>query len=62
MIGSTNFTEASQQNEERGVIVDGHMAVLLEDEARWFDGLFEHAPKFWDGLGEPLPATPPRRA
>ena len=62
VIGSTNFTEASQQNEERGVIVDGHMSTLLEDEVRRVDGLFERAPKFWEGLGDPLPATPPRSA
>ncbi len=61
MVGSTNFTEASQSNVERAVIVSGLHDNMLNAERKWFEDLFEAASRFTEGFGEAIPATPPRR-
>ena len=61
VVGSTNFTEASQSNVERAVIVSGLHVNMLNAERKWFEDLFEAASRFTEGYGEAIPATPPRR-
>ena len=60
MHGSTNFTEASQQNTERNVLIPAGVAEFQQTEREWFEKVFSLAPKFLDGLGEALPSTPQR--
>ena len=60
VIGSTNFTEASQQNTERGVLIPASLAEFQQGEREWFEKIFSLAPKFLYGQGEALPATPQR--
>ena len=60
MVGSTNFTEASQQNTERGVLIPAELEEFQRLEREWFEKVFSLAPKFLDGLGEAIPASPQR--
>ena len=60
VIGSCNFTAASQTNEERGVVLEGLGEQEMLSQVSWFDRLFEAAAKFTDGIGEVLPPSPAR--
>ena len=60
VVGSTNFTEASQQNTERGVLIPAELEEFQRIEREWFEKVFSLSPKFLDGLGEAIPASPQR--
>ena len=60
IVGSCNFSEASQRDLERGVRILGLPAEDLADEVETFDGYFERCSVFAEGLGFPLPSTPLR--
>ena len=60
VVGSCNFTEASQRNLERGVRLRALPAEEMADEVEQFDSYFERCTRFAEGLGYPIPPTPSR--
>ena len=60
LLGSTNFTSASQRNMERGVVLTGLSEAEMLAEQGWFERLFDNAAKFTAGIGEPMPPSPAR--
>ena len=60
LLGSTNFTTASQRNMERGVVLSGLGEDAMLAEQGWFDRQFGRGAKFTDGMGEPTPPSPSR--
>ena len=60
VIGSCNFTAASQGNTERGVLLHELAEETLLGQKDWFERLFEAAIPFKDGLGEVVPPSPER--
>ena len=60
VIGSCNFTTASQSNTERGVLLHELAEETLLAQKAWFEQLFEAAIPFKDGLGEVVPPSPER--
>ena len=60
VVGSCNFSEASQNNLERGVRLRRLPAEDLADEVTTFDAYFERCTRFTDGRGCPIPPTPAR--
>ena len=42
MVGSTNFTEASQQNTERGVLIPAELEEFQRIEREWFEKVFHY--------------------
>ena len=60
LLGSTNFTTASQRNVERGVALYGLGEEIRLAEQSWFDHLFGRGVKFAEGMGEPTPPSPVR--
>ena len=62
ILGSCNFTAASQANVERGCRITGLSAEELADEQAIFDQYFEQCSPFEEGLGVPSPSTPEHRS
>ena len=60
IVGSTNFTGASQANVERNVRLSSVPAATLAGEIAWYDSVFDAAVDHSEGLGTRIPATPPR--
>ena len=60
VVGSCNFTEASQANLERGVHFLGLPAREIAGEIADFDAYFTQRAKFVEGIGVPLPPSPAR--
>ena len=60
VLGSCNFTEASLANSERGVLLQELAEDAILAQKAWFDGLFDAALPFKEGLGEVVPSTPER--
>ena len=60
VVGSCNFTEASQTNLERGVRLRGLPAEEVAEEIADFEAYFDQCQKFAEGIGIPLPPSPAR--
>ena len=60
IVGSCNYTDASQSNVERGAAARLLPEAAVIQQKEWFERLFEATGKFNDGLGEAMPPTPPR--
>ena len=60
IVGSTNFTGASQANVERNIRLSSVPAATLAGEIAWYDSVFDAAVDHSEGLGTRIPATPPR--
>ena len=60
LLGSTNFTGASQSNVERGVLLTGLTEREMRAEQGWYEQLFESGTKFTAGIGAPIPPSPVR--
>ena len=60
IVGSCNFTSASQDNVERGVLVQELAEETLLGQKDWFERLFDAAIPFTEGLGEVVPPSPER--
>ena len=60
VVGSCNFTEASQANLERGVRLLGLPAGEIAEEIADFEAYFIQCTKFVEGIGVPLPPSPAR--
>ena len=58
VVGSNNFSEASQQNNERGVRLRNVPTDEVQDERDRFDFHFARGITFEGGYGRPLPRTP----
>ena len=60
VVGSCNFTEASQPNLERGVRLRGLPAAEVAEEIADFEAYFDQCQKFAEGIGIPFPPSPAR--
>ena len=60
VVGSCNFTEASQTNLERGVRLRGLPAEEIAEEIADVEGYFDQCTKFAEGIGVPIPPSPMR--
>ena len=60
VVGSCNFTEASQTNLERGVRPRGLPTEEVAEEIADFEAYFDQCQKFAEGIGIPLPPSPAR--
>ena len=60
VIGSCNFTTASQANTERGVLLHELAEEVLLVQKHWFEGLFDAAAPFTEGIGAAVPPSPAR--
>ena len=60
VVGSCNFTEASQSNLERGVRLRGLPAGEIAEEIADFEAYFTQCTNVVQGLGVPLPPSPER--
>ena len=60
IVGSCNFTEASQRNVERGVRITNLPKDEVEAEAEVYEALWKLAVPYAEGFGEPMPRTPHR--
>ena len=62
IMGSTNFTHASQQNMELSVMIRGFTEEEWQSRIAWFDNLFDNSPEWDGGIGTRIPPTPQRPA
>ena len=60
IIGSCNFTAASQGNIERNVLLQDLAEEVLLAQRHWFEGLFDAAIPFMEGIGRAVPPSPAR--
>ena len=60
ILGSCNFTTASQGNIERGVLLQDLAEEVLLAQKQWFEGLFDAAIPFMEGIGRAVPPSPAR--
>ena len=60
VVGSCNFTEASQTNLERGVRLRGLPAEEIAEEIADFEAYFDQCTKFAEGMAVPIPPSPMR--
>ena len=60
VIGSCDFTSASQANAERGVRLQELSEETVLAQKEWFEKLFGAAVPFKDGIGEVVPPSPAR--
>ena len=60
VVGSCNFTEASQAYLERGVRLRGLPAAEVAEEIADFEVYFDQCQQFAEGIGVPLPPSPAR--
>ena len=60
LIGSCNFTSASQANVERGVRLQDLSEATAIAQKEWFGRLFGAAQPFTDGIGAAIPPSPAR--
>ena len=60
VVGSCNFTEASQTNLERGVRLRSLPAEEIAEEIADFEAYFDQCTKFAEGIGVPIPPSPMR--